>query len=594
MSFMKTLTKVLNGLRPNDGTGDDLRSGADKINGNWDVIADTVNSLAASQGSGVKPYATLAALTADTTQANGTVAVVYADPTAANNTSYVRQSGAWTAAYDRLTYALGNGSGFQQGAPGSVLLTVQDALRNGIVDVKRFGAKGDGTTDDSNAIMAALSQYSHVYFPEGNYVVTKPIPLKSGGKIRGASATATVISCASATAGFVLSAPVGIANAVQGCDISDMLIDGPSANTGLVLQSTYRVRLSRVTFRGFNKQQLSITQLWDSWFEDCYWRNNNTGNTTAAVTISNGTGGDNSNNLRFFGCTWETLQAGAIRSMNEASTSSYNYNYFFNGCKWEGCNLAQVAPAITEFTNGGSGAHEGIAFKRTQIAFLATETTKHAFVTGVGVVNLSVDNLDASFKSVYTAPFVSLNSGRGTYIKNVALQDTGGTSQAGTSYLFHNITGCVNAYFENLMLNNVIMANGSDTVISAGAEYGTRYTRFVGTEAQRLERQNSGFDGMYQTQVANDGTVTETTSFNGTATPSGGVRIMSKNAAASGSIGAALVSINGSLRAEGGAWNNGKLLLGSYRIWVDSSGRLRIKSGDPSSDTDGTIVGAQT
>jgi len=44
-----------------------------------------------------------------------------------------------------------------------------------------------------------------------------------------------------------------------------------------------------------------------------------------------------------------------------------------------------------------------------------------------------------------------------------------------------------------------------------------------------------------------------------------------------------------------GAWNSGQLLrLGPYRFWVDSSGRLRIKNGDPSSDTDGTVVGAQT
>lgn len=36
------------------------------------------------------------------------------------------------------------------------------------------------------------------------------------------------------------------------------------------------------------------------------------------------------------------------------------------------------------------------------------------------------------------------------------------------------------------------------------------------------------------------------------------------------------------------------LKLGGYYIWVDSSARLRIKSGAPTSDTDGTIVGTQT
>ncbi|APD19102.1 hypothetical protein BK812_0016 [Pectobacterium phage A38] len=37
-----------------------------------------------------------------------------------------------------------------------------------------------------------------------------------------------------------------------------------------------------------------------------------------------------------------------------------------------------------------------------------------------------------------------------------------------------------------------------------------------------------------------------------------------------------------------------KLLLGGYQLWVDAQGRLRIKNGDPTSDTDGTVVGTQT
>jgi len=42
-----------------------------------------------------------------------------------------------------------------------------------------------------------------------------------------------------------------------------------------------------------------------------------------------------------------------------------------------------------------------------------------------------------------------------------------------------------------------------------------------------------------------------------------------------------------------GAWNTGPAKLGVYRLWVDGSGRLRIKSGVPASDTDGTVVGTQ-
>lgn len=48
------------------------------------------------------------------------------------------------------------------------------------------------------------------------------------------------------------------------------------------------------------------------------------------------------------------------------------------------------------------------------------------------------------------------------------------------------------------------------------------------------------------------------------------------------------------LAISDGAWDGKPALLGSYYIWVDASGRLRIKSGAPTSDTDGTIVGTQS
>lgn len=43
-----------------------------------------------------------------------------------------------------------------------------------------------------------------------------------------------------------------------------------------------------------------------------------------------------------------------------------------------------------------------------------------------------------------------------------------------------------------------------------------------------------------------------------------------------------------------GGWDTAHLTLGAYHLWIDTSGRLRIKSGAPSSATDGTVVGTQT
>lgn len=51
---------------------------------------------------------------------------------------------------------------------------------------------------------------------------------------------------------------------------------------------------------------------------------------------------------------------------------------------------------------------------------------------------------------------------------------------------------------------------------------------------------------------------------------------------------------NQHLRINNGAWDGGHLILGSYHLWIDGTGDLRIKSSAPSSDTDGTVVGTQT
>lgn len=42
-------------------------------------------------------------------------------------------------------------------------------------------------------------------------------------------------------------------------------------------------------------------------------------------------------------------------------------------------------------------------------------------------------------------------------------------------------------------------------------------------------------------------------------------------------------------------WNGASVFqLGTYRLWVDATGDLRIKNGAPTTDLDGTVVGTQT
>ena len=54
------------------------------------------------------------------------------------------------------------------------------------------------------------------------------------------------------------------------------------------------------------------------------------------------------------------------------------------------------------------------------------------------------------------------------------------------------------------------------------------------------------------------------------------------------------LDVNGNIKCGDGLWNGGHFLMGNYHLWIDTSGRLRIKNGTPTSATDGTVVGTQS
>jgi hypothetical protein len=62
------------------------------------------------------------------------------------------------------------------------------------VSVKDYGAVGDGSTDDSAAINAAMAANKCVYFPPATYKVNSPLIINNGQKIVGYSRTASILS----------------------------------------------------------------------------------------------------------------------------------------------------------------------------------------------------------------------------------------------------------------------------------------------------------------------------------------------------------------------------------------------------------------
>lgn len=75
---------------------------------------------------------------------------------------------------------------FLQVGTGAIARTNQDKAREGYYSVKDFGAVGNGSTDDSTAIQAAIDAVvaaaggGTVYFPSGSYKITTTINVTSG------------------------------------------------------------------------------------------------------------------------------------------------------------------------------------------------------------------------------------------------------------------------------------------------------------------------------------------------------------------------------------------------------------------------------
>ena len=92
------------------------------------------------------------------------------------------------------------------------------------VNVRTLGAKGDGTTDDTDALRNAIAHHRTIYLPSGQYLVTDTITLRPDTVLIGLHPSVTRILLADSTPGFegvggpkpLLETPKGGTNIVTG------------------------------------------------------------------------------------------------------------------------------------------------------------------------------------------------------------------------------------------------------------------------------------------------------------------------------------------------------------------------------------------
>jgi hypothetical protein len=103
-----------------------------------------------------------------------------------------------TAGAEAVRVAVGGNVGVGTAAPVNKLHVAGSAVFQGPdpwIDVRAYGAKGDGVTDDTVALLTALAAVppsgAVVFAPPGTYLVSQELALRSGTTLRGAG-TATV------------------------------------------------------------------------------------------------------------------------------------------------------------------------------------------------------------------------------------------------------------------------------------------------------------------------------------------------------------------------------------------------------------------
>lgn len=199
-------------------------------------------------------------------------------------------------------------------------------LINPILSVKQYGATGDGTTDDTAAIQAAVTAGDMVFFPNGTYKVTSAISIPSNRTLVGEGASSVILYTGTAASQGAFFINSGSSTAyVDNVTVQDLKFLGQVATLGFSefvhLVSFSGVRncvIQRCVFEGFRgdgvyigsgdlagqeRHNINVT------VQDCYFDGVNKDNRNG-ISVIDGTGVTIQNN--YFTRTTKSTMPGAI------------------------------------------------------------------------------------------------------------------------------------------------------------------------------------------------------------------------------------------------------------------------------------------
>ena len=232
---------------------------------------------------------------------------------------------------------------YNQGGVGAVNTTVQAKLQE-TVSVKDFGAVGDGATDDSAAIQAAIDTKSAVYFPDGTYLTSSTITFSGYEILFGSSSLnaqgGSVISYSGTGNAFANATPGTRIWDVNFKNIRVVATNASNAGDGLAFTDINRFTIENVWVQGFGGYGLNVNSTQSTGLAQCLVKNFYSFGNNSGVYVGSTVGA-------VADCTFSDLK---VRSMGSTGYGIYidsgSTRNMFTNCTYKQSSSNPLAGAI--------------------------------------------------------------------------------------------------------------------------------------------------------------------------------------------------------------------------------------------------------
>ncbi len=259
--------------------------------------------------------------------------------------------------------------GFIQSGTGAVARTVEDKLRD-FVSVTDFGAVGDGTTDDTAAIQAAVDTRKTVFFPKpaSYYKTTNRILLYANSHLTGEEGVNTIIRRTTGVNGVLEFVGANENAVIENLRLGGSGVIGIAVDNVILSEYLSTLSLRNVHFEGDLLNGI-YGNLIHCNFEDCTFGyfTETAAHASFQAVVSVHSGGNNTNVNRFENCKF----ANGGDTVNAVSFDNGLILTFVN-CAWEFCgrNLycsnVQNTLLVNCYTEGGVHATSQFDFNQSR------------------------------------------------------------------------------------------------------------------------------------------------------------------------------------------------------------------------------------